>query len=57
MFRIVRNCRSLFKSSYLKNKKDFLGFLFDLWNLHEILHIFKKKEILIAKEFRKLATV
>ena len=57
LFRIVRICRSLFKSSNLKNKKHFLGFLFHLWNLHEILNIFKKKKILIANVFPKLATV
>ena len=57
LFRIVRICRSLFKSSYLKNKKHFLKFLFHLWNLHQILNIFKKKKILIANVFRYLATV
>ena len=57
LFRIVRICRSLFKSSYLKNKKHFLGFLFHLWNLHQILNIFQKKKIVIANVFRKLATV
>ena len=57
LFRIVRICHSLFKSSYLKNKKHFLGFLFHLCNLHQILNIFKKKKILIANIFPKLATV
>ena len=57
LFRIVRNCRSLFKSSYLKNKKHFLGFLLDLWNLHQIWNVFKKKKIVIANVFPKLATV
>ena len=57
LFRIDRICRSLFKSSYLKNKKYFLGFLFHLRNLHEIFNIFKKKKILIANAFAKLATV
>ena len=57
LFRIVRICCSLFKSSYLKNKKDFLGFLFHLWNLHHILNIFKKKKMVIANVFPKLATV
>ena len=57
LFRIVRICRSLFKSSYLKNKKHCLGFLFHLWNLHEISNIFKKKKIAIANVFPKLATV
>ena len=57
LFRIVRIIRSLFKSSYLKNKKHFLGFLFNLWNLHQILNIFKKKKIVIANVCPKLATV
>ena len=57
LFRIVRICCSLFKSSYFKNKKHFVGFLFDLWNLHHISNIFKKKKIVIANVFRKLATV
>ena len=57
LFRILRICRSLFKSSYLKNKKHFLGFLFNLWNLDQIFHNSKKKKIVIANVFRKLATV
>ena len=57
LFRIVRICRSLFKSSYLKNKNHFLGFLFHLWNLHHISNIFKKRKIVIANVFRKLVTV
>ena len=57
LFRIVRICRSLFKSSYLKSKKHFLGFLFNLWNLHQILNNFQKKKIVIANVFPKLATV
>ena len=54
---IVRICRSLFKSSYLKNKKQFLGFLFHLWNLHQFSNIFQKKKIVIANVFPKLVTV
>ena len=57
LFRIVRICRSLFKSSYLKNKKHFLGFLFHLWNLREISNIFRKKKIVIGNVFPKLVTV
>ena len=56
-FWIVRTCRSLLKSSYLKNKKHFLGFLFHLWNLDQIWNVFKKKKIVIANVFPKLATV
>ena len=44
LFWIVRCCRSLFKCNYLKSEKSFLSFLFLLWNLHQILNIFKKKE-------------
>ena len=57
LFRFVRICPSLFKSGYLQNKKHFLRFLFHLWNLHQILNIFKKKKIVIANVFPKLATV
>ena len=57
LFRIVRICRSLFKSSSLKKKKHFLGFLFHLWNIHQISNIFKKKKIVIANVFPKVATV
>ena len=57
LFRIVRICQSLFQSKYIKNKKHFLGFLFHLWNLHQILNIFKKKTIVIGYVFPKLATV
>ena len=57
LLRIVRICCSLFKSSYFKNKKHFVGFLFHLWNLHHISNIFKKKKIVIANVYPKLATV
>ena len=57
LFRIVRICRSLLKSSYLKNKKLSLGFLFHLRNLHQILNIFQKKKILIANILAKLAAI
>ena len=56
-FRFVRICRSQLKSSYLKNKKHFLGFLFHFWNLHQIWNIFKKRKMVIANGFPKLATV
>ena len=57
LFRIVRISRSLFNSSYFKNKKYFLGFLFHSWKLHKISNIFQKKKIVIANVFPKLATV
>ena len=53
----MRISHSPFKSSYLKNKKDFLGFLSHWWNLHQILNIFKKKKIVTAVVFPKIATV
>ena len=52
LFRISRICRSIFKCKYLKNQKYFLSFLFHLWNLHQILKIFKQKKIVIANYFR-----
>ena len=54
LFRILRICRSLFKCNSLKNEKLSLNFLFHLWNLHQILKIFKKKKIVIANLFPKL---
>ena len=57
LFRIVRSSRSVFKSKYLKNQKYFLRFLFHLWNLYQILNIFKKKKIVIANVFPKLQNV
>ena len=57
LFRILRIRHCLLKSSYIKNKKHFRGFLFHLWNLHQISNIFKKKKIVIANVFTKLATV
>ena len=53
----MRICRSLFESSYLKNKKYSLDFLFHLWNLHQTLNLFKEKKIFLANVFLKLATV
>ena len=40
-----------------KRKKHFLGSLFHLWKLHQILNIFEKKNIVIANVFPKLTTV
>ena len=57
LFRIVRICSSLFKSNYLKNEKVFLSFLFHLWNLHQVLNIFKKRKIVIANVFPNFQTV
>ena len=57
LLRIVRICRSLFKRNYLDNEKIFSKFLFLFWNLHQILNIFKKKKIVIAKLLPNLQTV
>ena len=56
----VTDCENLpflFKYGYLKNRKHFVSFLFNLWNLHQILNILNKKKIVIANVFPKLATV
>ena len=57
LFRIVRICRSLFQCSYLKNEKLAVCLLFHLWNLHQILNIFRTKKVVIANVFPKLQTV
>ena len=50
---ILWTCCSRFNSNYIKNEKLFLDFIFfHLWNLHQILNIFEKKRIVIAKVFR-----
>ena len=56
LLRIVRNCNSLLKCNYLKNEIFALYFLFNWWNLHQILNIFLKKKIVIAHVFPKLQT-
>ena len=43
---------SLFKWNYLPKQNLFLSFLFHLWNIQQILNIFKKKKIVIANYFR-----
>ena len=53
----MRICRSPIKSTYLKNKNHFLSFLLHLWNLHQILNIFRKNKIVIGNVFPKLTTV
>ena len=53
LFRIVRIWSSLLKW-YLVKKKPFLRFFFHLWNLHQILNIFKKHKIVIANVIPKL---
>ena len=62
--RLIVSCSGLWEFAVrysnpviLKTRKHFLGFLFHLSNLHQIWNIFKKKKILIANVFPKLATV
>ena len=57
LFGIVRNCHCLFRCNYLRNKKSFFSFSYPLWNLHQILNIFKRKKIVTANVFPKLTTV
>ena len=57
LFQIVRISGSLPKSSYLKNKKNSLCFLFHWCNLYQISNILRKKKIFIANPFPKSATV
>ena len=57
VFKTVRICHPQFNSNYLKNKKNFLNFVFHFWCIHQILKIFKEKMTLIANVFLKLQTV
>ena len=57
LFKVLRICKSQFKCNYLQNQKLFLNFLFDLWNLHQILNILKKNMMVIANVLPKLQTV
>ena len=40
--------RNKFKRHYLINKRLFVDFLFDFWNVHEIQNILKKKMSILA---------
>ena len=40
--------RNKFKRHYLKNKRRFVDFLLDFWNVHEIYNILKKKMSILA---------
>ena len=53
----MRISGSLFKCNYLKNTSLLRSFLFHLWNLNQILNIFKKKKIVIANVFQYIQTV
>ena len=48
--------RNKFKRHYLKNKKHFLDFLLNFWNVHEIQNILEKKMSILAQLFQKLWT-
>ena len=54
---ILGICNSQFKCNYLKNEKIFLAFLFQFWNLNQILNIWNRKMIVLANVFSKLQTV
>ena len=56
LFAIVRIRSSVFKCNYFFKKELFLHILFHLWNLHQILNIFKKRMIVIAYVFPKIQT-
>ena len=57
LFKVVQICHSPFTCNYLKNEKCFPNFLFDSWNLHQILNILKEKILVIANVFAKLQAV
>ena len=48
--------RNKFKPNYLENKRLFVDFLLDFWNVHEILNILKKYMSILAYLFQKLWT-
>ena len=45
---ICRIYRNIFKRYYLINKKLFMDFLLDFWNVLEISHILKKDMSILA---------
>ena len=56
----VQDCENLlFRSQkqFSEKRKCFFKIYFDLWNLHQILSILKKKMAVIANVFRKLQIV
>ena len=54
LFIVVRISDSEFKCNYVKNEKIVLNFLFDFWNLKQILNILEKKMMVIANIFPNL---
>ena len=55
--KILTICHSQFKCNYLENEKLCLHFLFNFWNLHQILNVLKKRIIVIANVFLELQAV
>ena len=54
--KILTICDSQFKCNYLENEKLCLHFLFNFWNLNQILNVLKKRIIVIANVFPILQT-
>ena len=54
--KILTICHSQFKCNYLENEKLCLHFLFNFWNLNQILNVLKKRIIVIANVFPILQT-
>ena len=54
LFIVERIYRNQFKWNYLRNQKIFQNFFLHIWNMHQILNIFKKNKSNIAYVFPKL---
>ena len=57
---LVQDCGNMLLSIQMQlsqKQKSFSNFLFHFWNLHQILHILKKKMMVIPNLFPKLHTV
>ena len=57
LFTVAKICNSQFKCEYLKNERLFFNFSSQFWNLNQILNIFRKKMMVLAKVFPKLQTM
>ena len=57
LFGIVWICCSQFECNYNKNGTPSPDFLFQIWNLHQILSTLKRKMIVITNMFLKLRTL
>ena len=49
--KILRIFHSQFERNYLENEKLCLDFLFNFWNLHQLLNVLKKRMIVIPNVF------